>query len=428
MYNALNLQSESEPSLQRRPRTGVQGTSTRSCEVKLFSRLRRTRQTRQGFTLIELLVVIAIIAILVALLLPAIQKAREAAARTQCTNNMRQIGIALHTFHDANKNFPAAGEALSSAGTGTCFYQHSVFTLLLPYIEHGDIYDSINLKYNYNESGQNTAAFQVAIPTFLCPTNPLRPKSGLDSQGYGYTDYMPIAYTNLAPDAASVSANLKTTTGGVPIGAGVNGRWPGALVKYIDATSAANYSPAITSFLHIDGTAATLTNASATNLIVESSGKFKLGKNNGPNQGEILDGLANTICLSEDVGRTEGLGTPTYDDPFGNASYNSGKRAAWRWGEPDSSNGVSGGPNGVFGDLKLGKVINNNSKPIGGPASCLWTTNNCGPNDETFSFHNAGANHLFMDGSVRFLRDDIDSVTYLHMLTPIAGVAYNYSE
>src|SRR5215475_11439397 len=102
------------------------------------------RKLPLAFTLIELLVVIAIIAILIALLLPAIQKAREAAARSQCSNNMRQMGIAMHTYHDSNKCFPTSGESLAVNGQGTSFYTTSFFTWILPYMEHQDIYNQFD--------------------------------------------------------------------------------------------------------------------------------------------------------------------------------------------------------------------------------------------------------------------------------------------
>jgi len=152
---------------------------------------------------------------------------------------------------------------------------------------------------------------------------------------------------------------------------------------------------------------------------------WKTGKN-GPNQGEILDGLNNTIAITEDVGRNETTGTYRYVDPFGGTGYNGGFRAAWRWGEPDGSNGVSGPPNGVLGDPNLGKVINNNPIPLGGPAACTWTTTNCGPNDEPFSFHNRGCNCLFMDGHVVFIADSIDQGTFKRLLTPIEQTPTGY--
>src|SRR5579872_2561204 len=216
-----------------------------------------------------MLVVIAIIGILIALLLPAIQKAREAAARTQCSNNMAQMGKALHSYHDANRCFPTSGEALNSTGQGTGFYVHSMFTHLLPYMEHSDLYNNITINNAYNDPGAPAAhqnAFKTAIASYLCPTNPLRPKSGVDSVGYGYVDYMPVAYTNLWDPGVTGSANdgggLATKTNVIGNGIGFtstagglggsgsgatttySGRWTGALAtKYVDATwgTVANY-------------------------------------------------------------------------------------------------------------------------------------------------------------------------------------------
>lgn len=126
-------------------------------------------QRRKAFTLIELLVVIAIIAILIALLLPAVQQAREAARRSTCKNNLKQIGLALHNYHDAHGAFPAG--RYSSAGQ--IYLGHSTQTMLLPYIDQAPLYNSMDVSIGFNAAPNFGAASATVLPAFLCPSNPV---------------------------------------------------------------------------------------------------------------------------------------------------------------------------------------------------------------------------------------------------------------
>jgi prepilin-type N-terminal cleavage/methylation domain-containing protein len=135
----------------------------------------RLRQRTRGFTLIELLVVIAIIAILIALLLPAVQQAREAARRTQCKNNMKQIALAIHNYHDTFNMFPC-GYIFAPPNFST----RSAFTLMLPFIEQGNLYQSIDSSvpmftgptgYNATVLAKNVSLAATVIPAFLCPSS-----------------------------------------------------------------------------------------------------------------------------------------------------------------------------------------------------------------------------------------------------------------
>src|SRR5690348_4865465 len=148
----------------------------------------RTRRS-SGFTLIELLVVIAIIGILIALLLPAVQKIREAAARMQCSNNLKQMGLAMHNYESAYQAFPTGGEGtdFANAPTGpSIFDTHSTFTMLLPYIEQENIYRLMNLKYYYNDAKNwpgNLVAAKNVVKIYRCPSNGWSQPA--DSEGYG---------------------------------------------------------------------------------------------------------------------------------------------------------------------------------------------------------------------------------------------------
>jgi prepilin-type N-terminal cleavage/methylation domain-containing protein/prepilin-type processing-associated H-X9-DG protein len=116
---------------------------------------------RSAFTLIELLVVIAIIAILIGLLLPAVQKVREAAARMQCSNNLKQIALSAHTYHDSYKRLPPGGDALD----------FSAQALLLPYIEQGNLFNTINFTLAPTDPS-NAFATAQPVPVFVCPSDP----------------------------------------------------------------------------------------------------------------------------------------------------------------------------------------------------------------------------------------------------------------
>ena len=194
--------------------------------------LRHVRK-RRAFTLIELLVVIAIIAILVALLLPAVQQAREAARRTQCKSKLKQIGIALHNYHDVHKVFPpgdinpnrscgvtrACGGGVNAIPPAPAakVKNHTVHIMLLPYVDQASLYQELNLdaatglsRHSLSAQGlAGTAAehaangllIETVIPGFLCPSDPSgsTPYSQGDTNHYhtngpaGTTNYLPCS-------------------------------------------------------------------------------------------------------------------------------------------------------------------------------------------------------------------------------------------
>ncbi len=139
---------------------------------------------RRGFTLIELLVVIAIIAVLIALLLPAVQAAREAARRMQCTNNMKQIGLAVHLYEQTNGGLPPSAIVVYTSPGVLWSSDYGPFTRILPYLEQSASYAAFDLTSAYGDQANLTATAQV-IATFTCPSEART--DSIDDPNFGVT-------------------------------------------------------------------------------------------------------------------------------------------------------------------------------------------------------------------------------------------------
>ncbi|HWL09103.1 MAG TPA: DUF1559 domain-containing protein, partial [Planctomicrobium sp.] len=163
--------------------------------------MNRNRMRRSGFTLIELLVVIAIIAILVALLLPAVQQAREAARRSDCKNRLKQLGLAMHNYHDTHRVFPSGFVTnvnttvtnwcrTEPTGTGLARNQYAPWTvMLLPFLEETNLYNEFefDLRFRSNSGiagqGRNNNLFLRPMFKYQCPSDPAS-KPGLNNINY----------------------------------------------------------------------------------------------------------------------------------------------------------------------------------------------------------------------------------------------------
>jgi prepilin-type processing-associated H-X9-DG protein len=350
---------------------------------------------------VELLVVIAIIGVLVGLLLPAVQAAREAARRMQCSNNLKQMGLAVHNFDSTYKKLPTSGQCGSTGSTTTPYMIHSTATYLLPYIEQQNLYNMFNMQanpvvaYGASPSGaffltpsgcllhskakglayddpawpSGNVAAKTTVPTFVCPSTPI---AGIDRdpQGYGCFDYMFIDLTDICEDPANPLYGERTVPTGGPVWLtqvrqGMLSADSGSLARTVDGTS-------------------------NTILCIEDAGRAN------PSVGQYGSLSTRRGAVSNPI------------DPIPAMGGSLPGRRMYAWADADCvTNGLSG-PSNSTGSRKAG--INKYANPKGGPPECLWSVNNCGPNDEPFSFHTGGANALYGDGSVKFLSDTVDPI------------------
>jgi prepilin-type N-terminal cleavage/methylation domain-containing protein/prepilin-type processing-associated H-X9-DG protein len=302
---------------------------------------------RRGFTLIELLVVIAIIAILMGLLLPAVQKVREAAARMQCSNNLKQIGLACHNYESARGYFPAG--ALSNPA-------HAWSAALLPFLEQDNLFRIYHYEVNWNDP-PNYPAVQTSLKVYVCPATPgtgrIDPSIPAQPAAGDYNTLNAVRlelanfYLGLQP-AATVNTDPRL------LGLMVRG----AAARFADVTDGTSNTPAVT----------------------ESAGKpnwYVLGR-------QIPGGFRSEAGWADAAGPFNLTG-------FDPARYNPANLTM------------------TGGDVP---------KPLTPPLPCGI---NCTNHDEIYAFHTGGANAVFADGSVHFLRADIGIGVLAALVTRAGG-------
>jgi len=318
--------------------------------------VRRRPGAAKAFTLIELLVVIAIIAILIGLLLPAVQKVREAAARMKCQNNLKQIGLGLHNYESAYQTFPAGHEG---AGAQIGNWRVSI----MPNMEQNTIYDQIpnqNVTINgktvtRKDAYDATVLRNLVLSVWKCPSLAL-------------PETQPATWTTWWTNYSHMVPSYQGIMGAYPDPSGTNANY-----------SASNYGGFWTN-----------------NGMLVWNEQTKIA--------DCTDGTSNTIFVAEQSGKVSGCS-------YASGDARNGYYTPWGGCTNGALNGVRGCGTGGCGDLwGMGLTANMfaiNSKTCPGGAAFSW-----GGNTILNSFHSGGINVLATDGSVRFITDSIDFTTF----------------
>ncbi|HET6574825.1 MAG TPA: DUF1559 domain-containing protein [Fimbriiglobus sp.] len=323
------------------------------------------RPRRSAFTLIELLVVIAIIAILIGLLLPAVQKVREAAARLQCQNNLKQLGLAVHNYHDANSQFPAAWTYEPPAPpTKPTAVMWSWGFAVLPYVEQDNLYKQFNPNL-FLYTDPNKTVVSTHLKVFQCPSTPNQNRLYQFPVPSGVLPGVPAGTLQASASDYTAVSGILGRGWDIIVGPPSGGDRHGALRPYAPVPGSNNRVtiPAIT-----DGTSNTI-------LVAESAGRPQVYC-----RGKVLCSSLPQPCQGP---ITEGAG---WGDPFNGENWPAGSQ-----------------PNGC-----------------GSAGPCLINcTNTTGRG--LYSFHTSGINVAMCDGSVRFLSESISGRTVAFLVTAAKG-------
>jgi prepilin-type N-terminal cleavage/methylation domain-containing protein len=342
------------------------------------------QRRRQGFTLVELLVVIAIIGILVGLLLPAVQSAREAARRMSCSNNIRQLGLALHNHESTYKAFPAWGmdfnDAVMSQNPYGSRQGHSFIVRILPFIEQGNIANRLDMKLPIIHPnnmpppyGTNDPTIVSPVGTFICPSSP----------GERSADLGPYFSRN-----------------GLPLGPLLLGRTDYAAPRGVD-DSLANCAGYVNPAQFRDNGM-----LGAGNIQLQQTVKL----------GEVVDGTSNTICLTEFAGRPflwyRGRRIPGFSDVEGGPELVSGTY-------PDYS--ISRRIAGYSGAVPAAQVTDVRAALMPGCLSVNVINFDLGSRSGIYSFHPGGAHILRGDSSVQFMAESVSPGVLAALITRAGG-------
>ena len=336
------------------------------------------RKARVGFTLVELLVVIAIIGILIALLLPAVQAAREAARRSQCTNNLKQMGLALHNYEGVNKCLPPSGLDYGEGGgpepPGKLVKNCHGFALILPFLEQGPLYQMANFKGCFSNNMGVTWAQGTAASIY-----PLAGDCGTDGNAV-------VAATRVAVFLCPSDAGPETVGGGN--------------YYFFSSTVPATLAPYTTNY-DFSATLATF------NYPPPTPPDHIFGENQALPFAGITDGLSNTAAINE-VTRT------AWDS--GTSQKMWGLRDYYDLSADLSANYAGSGDPNPYGGINVWAV----------PPSYTWCTcpTTYGKRFEenvVGSFHPGGANSLYADGSVHFLSQTTAFTVLVALTTPQGG-------
>lgn len=379
--------------------------------------MRRFKELRAAFTLVELLVVIAIIGILVGLLLPAVQAAREAARRMQCSNNLKQLGLAVHNFESARRQLPTSLRPPSNLASSGEQSRVSVLTDLLPYLEQTAVFDRYNKAINWNQ-GVNIPLSQTRIPAFICPTNP----------DGGVLDTAPPGST------AAYIPGIASATDYSPI----FGIAPGVFTQLLGIPAPDSFRDPAEIFAGVNPPYTYVRGFFPKNATINSGTGLQTSK--GATFSNVSDGLSNTIAIAESSGRPfvyvkrRKLGGGNALTDTDASSSTTDRLNSGGWSRPASDIilfGSTNDPRGVLGGTIAFNTTNgHNLRGITYTAQGVAQTILGLPiathgTGAPYSFHTGGANFTRGDGSVQFLSDSIDFRSFISLATVSGGETIN---